>query len=131
MAAEEAGLDVGIDSAGTGAWHIGEPPDPRAIATASSRGIDISHLRGRQIAAEDYHRFTHIVALDEENLLVLEARRPRDSVAELSLLLDHVEGREGQSVADPYFGTADGFDRTWADVVAGAAGLARRLGSLP
>lgn len=127
--AEALGLDVEIDSAGTSDWHVGEPPDTRAIATATGKGVDINHLRGRQVAPADFDRFTHIVALDDENLATLEVRQPRGSRAELSLLLDYVEGREGQSVADPYFGGAAGFDQTWADVTAGARALAERLRS--
>ena len=75
----------------------------------------------------DFRRFTHIVALDHDNLSNLRRLAPADATAELSLLLDHVEGREGQPVADPYFGEVDGFDLTWADVTAGARGLARKL----
>ena len=120
-------LDVIVDSAGTGSWHVGSPPDPRAQAVARKNGIDISSLRGRQVKPIDYRRFTHVVALDEDNLANLRRLAPADATAELSLLLDHVEGREGQPVADPYFGEDDGFDLTWADVVAGARGLARKL----
>ena len=125
----EAGLDIAVDSAGTSDWHIGEPPDPRAISTALRYGIDIRSYRGRQVAPADFDRFTHIVALDDENLMALEARQPRGSIAELSLLLDYVEGREGESVADPYFGGVAGFEQTWADVTAAARGLIKRLRS--
>jgi len=120
-------LDVIVDSAGTGDWHVGSPPDPRAQAVARKNGVDISILRGRQVKPADFRRFTHIIALDEENLVNLRRLAPADAMAELSLLLDHVEGREGQPVADPYFGDDDGFDITWADVTAGARGLARKL----
>ena len=120
-------LDVIVDSAGTGSWHVGSPPDPRAQAVARKNGIDISSLRGRQVKPIDYRRFTHVVALDEDNLANLRRLAPPDATAELSLLLDHVEGREGQPVADPYFGDDDGFDLTWADVTAGARGLAQKL----
>ena len=125
--AERQGLDVGIDSAGTGDWHIGYPPDPRAMAAAQRNGVDISHLRARQIEPGDFHRFDHIVALDAQNLADLRAMRPGDARAELSLLLDHVEGRGGEAVADPYHGDTSHFDATWADVTAGAEGLARRI----
>ncbi len=125
--AERLGLEVDIDSAGTGDWHIGYPPDARAAAVASRNGIDITHLRARQVGPEDFRRFDHIVALDAQNLADLELMRPADGKAELSLLLDHVEGREGQAVADPYYGGDEHFDVTWADVTAGAKGLARRL----
>lgn len=120
-------LNVTVDSAGTGNWHVGEPPDPRAQAVARKNGVDISSLRARQVRPADFRRFTHVVALDEDNLANLRRLAPPDATAELSLLLDHVEGREGQPVADPYFGDDDGFDLTWADVTAGARGLAQKL----
>ena len=125
--AERLGLDVEIDSAGTGDWHLGYPPDPRAAAVAARNGIDISHLRARQVWAGDFRKFDHIVALDAQNLTDLERLRPADGKAELSLLLDHVEGREGQAVADPYYGEESHFDAAWAEVVAGAEGLARKI----
>jgi len=125
--AERIGLDVEVDSAGTGDWHLGHPPDPRAAAVAQRNGIDISHRRARQVTAEDFRRFDHIVALDTQNLANLRAMQPADGRAELSLMLDHVPGREGQPVADPYYGDSTHFDVTWRDVTQGAAGLARRL----
>lgn len=125
--AERAGLEAQIDSAGTGHWHVGAPPDRRAQAVARSNGIEIGGYRARQVSQDDFRRFTHILALDRENLAVLRRLRPDDGRAELSLLLDHVEGREGQPVADPYYGDAAGFDETWADVTAGAQALVRRL----
>jgi protein-tyrosine phosphatase len=125
--AERLGLEVEIDSAGTGDWHIGHPPDRRAAAVAAKNGVDISHLRARQVTPDDFHRYDHIVALDAQNLRDLRAMQPPGSKAELSLLLDHVSGREGQAVADPYYGQADHFDVAWADVSAGAEALARRV----
>lgn len=125
--AERQGLDVEIDSAGTGDWHIGHPPDRRAAAVALRNGVDISHLRARQVGPEDFRRFDHIVALDTQNLSDLERMRPAGARAELSLLLDHVPGRAGQAVADPYYGEAEHFDVTWSDVMAGAEGLARKI----
>jgi protein-tyrosine phosphatase len=121
------GLDVEVDSAGTGDWHIGHSPDPRAAAVAARNGIDISHLKARLVTAEDFRRFDHIVALDSKNLRDLERLRPADGKARLSLLLDHVEGRRGQAVADPYYGEDSHFDAAWKDVSAGAEGLARSI----
>jgi protein-tyrosine phosphatase len=125
--AEKLSLDVEVDSAGTGRWHVGEPPDRRAQAIARRHGIDIGGYRARQVTREDFRRFSHIVALDLENLQTLQALIPPDATAKLSLLLDYVEGREGEAVGDPYYGGEAGFDVTWADVTAGARGLVRRL----
>lgn len=116
-------FDLIVDSAGTGNWHVGDPPDPRARAAAARNGVDIGALRGRQVSASDFRRFTHIVALDHDNLANLRRLAPPDATARLSLLLDHVPGREGQAVADPYYGDDDGFDVTWSEAVAGARGL--------
>lgn len=126
-AAEQAGLDVDIDSAGTSDWHIGKAPDPRAIATASRHGCDIAHYRGRQINTADFGRFTHIFALDDANLSAIRAAAPADTTAEISLLLAVIPGREGEAVGDPYFGEEAGFEDTWADVVAAADALVAQL----
>jgi protein-tyrosine phosphatase len=127
QAADQAGLDVEIDSAGTGDWHVGEPPDPRAQQIAREHGVDISHLRGRQLAPEDYRRFTHIFALDAKNLATIRERAPADATAEIGLLLDCVDGRCGEVVADPYFGGLEGFQATWIFVTAAAEALVERL----
>ena len=125
--ADRLGLDVVVDSAGTGSSQIGNPPDARAQIVAKRRGLDISGLRARRVTAADFDRFDHIVALDRENLADLRAIARPGRRARLSLLLDYVEGREGQAVADPYYGGEAEFDLAWADVTAGALGLARRI----
>ena len=125
--AERAGLAVHIDSAGTGDWHVGSPPDPRAQATARRHGIDISQYRGRQVAPEDFRRFTHIFALDRENLHNLRNMAPAGHAAHLALLMDMVPGRAGAAVKDPYFGGDEGFEETWHDVAAAARALAEML----
>jgi len=132
MKAEVArlGLAIEVESAGTGGWHVGDPPDRRAIATARRHGVDIDGYRGRQVKPADFRHFTHVVALDRDNLADLRRLMPADATAELSLLLDHVPGREGQGVVDPYYGEDAGFETTWRDVAAGAAGLALKLRKL-
>jgi protein-tyrosine phosphatase len=125
--AARIGLDAQPDSAGTGGWHAGEPPDQRAIAAARRNGVDISHLRARRVTREDFDRFDMIVALDGDNLADLAAIRPPGSRAGLSLLLDHAGGRGGEAVADPYYGCDRDFDVTWRDVTDGARGLAETL----
>ena len=125
--AQQRGLVATADSAGTGNWHIGEPPDERARRIARAKGVPIDDLRARQIVKEDYRRFTHILALDEDNLNAIFARAPGDTTARISLLLDWVPGREGQAVADPYFGDESGFEITWRDVSEAARSLVERL----
>ena len=126
--AEAAGLDIEIDSAGTGDWHVGAPPDRRAQATARRYGMDISGYRGRQVAAEDFTRFMYIFALDSENLRNLRRLAPPESTAHVGLLMDMVPGRVGHSVQDPYYGGDEGFEVTWSDVIAAARALVLALG---
>jgi len=123
----ERGLDWHVDSAGTGNWHVGKSPDPRAQAEALRRGVDISALRARQVSMADFARFTHIFALDADNLHDLRRMAPSKPHASVSLLLDWVDGREGEPVGDPYYGADDGFARTWDDVSSAARSLAAKL----
>ncbi|PWR23975.1 low molecular weight protein-tyrosine-phosphatase [Zavarzinia compransoris] len=125
--AARSGVAVAVDSAGTGDWHVGDPPDTRAQRVARRHGVEIGGLRGRQVAVGDFLRFDHIVALDRQNLADLRKVAPAGATARLSLLLDHVPGREGQAVADPYYGDEAGFDVTWAEVRLGAEGLLRLI----
>lgn len=115
-AARAAGLDIEVDSVGTAAYHIGENPDPRAIATARRHGVDISAAQGRQLSEEDFERFTHILAMDIANMAGIKAREPRHSSARVSLLLDLVEGRAGEPVPDPYYGDDEGFEECWQTI---------------
>ncbi|GCE84403.1 low molecular weight protein-tyrosine-phosphatase [Komagataeibacter diospyri] len=126
-AADRAGLPVMVDSAGTGNWHAGAPPDRRACAVARRHGIDITRYRARVVTVADFDRFTHIIALDHANLAHLMDMKPAGSRAQVSLLLDHVSERKGHAVADPYYGDASGFDITWRDVTAGATALVEKL----
>ncbi|MBN8845952.1 MAG: low molecular weight phosphotyrosine protein phosphatase [Sphingomonadales bacterium] len=119
----DAGIDAALDSAGTGDWHVGHPPDRRAQAEARRRGADISDLRARQLRRDDFYRFDLILAADDQNLRDARDLRPADATARLALMLDMVSGREGESVADPYYGDDDGFAATWDDVRAVAAAL--------
>lgn len=98
------GLDWQIDSAGTGAWHIGNPPDNRMVAAAAARGLDLSPLRARQAEPDDFLRFDHIFAMDEHNLADLEQIQPENARATLHLFLSR------GNVPDPYYGGDDGFE---------------------
>lgn len=119
----KAGIEVRLDSAGTGDWHVGSPPDRRAQAEARRRGTDISDLRARQLSVDDFTRFDLILAADQNNLLDARAVRPDGATAELRLMLDLLPGRRGEGVTDPYYGKDDGFAATWDDVDAVAAAL--------
>ncbi|MEC3909853.1 low molecular weight protein-tyrosine-phosphatase [Sphingobium sp. CR2-8] len=127
--ADKAGIAMLVDSAGTGDWHVGSPPDARAQAVALRHGINIGGYAGRQVEAEDFRRFTHIFALDADNLKNLRRIRPSDGTADLRLLMDMVPGREGTGVVDPYYGDDAGFDRTWDDVTRAAQAIVARLAS--
>lgn len=128
LAADDAGIAMTIDSAGTGDWHAGDPPDRRAQAVAKRHGADVSTLRARQVGDDDFRRFDRIFALDRSNLAALQAIAPSDGTADLSLLMDVVPGREGDDVHDPYYGDESGFEVTWEDVSAAADALLQAHG---
>jgi protein-tyrosine phosphatase len=123
LASEAPQLKVEIDSAGTGNYHAGEPPDQRSQRAAKRRGIDLSGLRARQVVAEDFARFDRILAMDNENLRALEALRPKTSKAELRLFLDYAEHAGSREVPDPYGGDRDDFERVLDLITLGARGL--------
>lgn len=108
----KAGLDfeVEVDSAGTHAYHIGEPPDQRSQSAALERGFDLSALRARQVEVTDFRRFDYILAMDADNLRLLADMRPADGKAEVGLLLDYAQNRAQRHVPDPYYGGSDGFE---------------------
>jgi protein-tyrosine phosphatase len=126
LAQSDLGARVEVDSAGTGSWHIGHPPDARSQHHAAGRGYDLSALRARRVDEDDFHRFDLILAMDQDNLADLELLRPDGARAELRLFAD-------AEVPDPYSGGADGFERV-LDLVEAASEawvhtLARRLGT--
>jgi protein-tyrosine phosphatase len=99
------GLRVQVDSAGTGDWHVGEPPDARAQRHASKRGYDLSRLRGRQVAERDFLEFDFILAMDRANLVDLQRLAPTGwTRAEVRLFAD-------AEVPDPYTGSPADFER--------------------
>lgn len=102
--ADHRNLDWQIDSAGTGGWHAGDPPDPRMVEAAAARGLDLSALRARQAIGQDFSDFDHVYAMDRSNLANLRAIRPPSAHASLDLFLGDAE------VPDPYYGGKDGFD---------------------
>ncbi|MEP0390725.1 MAG: low molecular weight protein-tyrosine-phosphatase [Erythrobacter sp.] len=115
-AAQKAGLNVRTDSAGTASYHIGDTPDPRAIDVAHQNGVDILGACGRQLADSDFDEFTHIFALDKANLAGIRSKAPRNHTAQVSLLLDVLDHRSGDSIADPYYGDESEFQECWNEI---------------
>ncbi len=125
--AQERGLAVHADSAGTASYHVGDKPDPRAIAAARANGIDIAGQTARQIERDDFYRFRYIIALDRANLEAIRTKAPRDGTASLAMLMDAVDGRRGEPVADPYYADAAAFDAAWRVISLGVNAWADRL----
>ncbi|TKA73662.1 hypothetical protein B0A49_04454 [Cryomyces minteri] len=111
-----------VDSAGTGAYHVGDAPDPRALATLAAHGIGAGGHRARQVGAADFAAFDYVLAMDEANRAHLERAR-----AGRVMLFGDFGGRPGEQVADPYYGAADGFDVAYAQMVRFSEGLLRHL----
>ena len=107
-----AGLEDAFesDSAGTHSYHLGAPPDRRAQAAASRRGIDLSGLRARRVAEDDFQQFELVVAMDRDNLAELEALCPPEYRERLALMMDFARDRRESEVPDPYYGGANGFE---------------------
>ena len=126
---EEAGLAqrIRVDSAGTGGYHVGAPPDARAAAAAQARGYDLSTIRARKVAEQDFHEFDLILAMDEDNLMHLEGMTPEASRARLGLLLDYAPARRERAVPDPYYGGRNGFEQVLDLVTEACAGLLQEL----
>jgi protein-tyrosine phosphatase len=109
--AEAAGLDLHIDSAGTHAYHIGEAPDARSSRHAAQRGYDLTAQRARKVAAADFERFDHVLAMDHENLEVLLRACPPQHRHKVGLFMRYARRSDSEIVPDPYYGGAQGFDR--------------------
>ena len=100
-----------VDSAGTGHWHVGQPPDSRMLEAAAQRGIPLPS-RARQIEASDLNRFDHILAMDLGNLAALRQLASRTPTkAQIELMTHYCRHHRGAEVPDPYYGGADGFER--------------------
>jgi protein-tyrosine phosphatase len=112
-----------IDSAGTHAYHVGEPPDERAQAACARRGIDISRLSGRKAVAADIERFDYVLAMDRENFENLIDICPTGLESRIRLFMEFAPDRPEEEVPDPYFGGAGGFDRVLDMIEDAAQGL--------
>ncbi|MGV3550385.1 low molecular weight protein-tyrosine-phosphatase [Rhizobium sp.] len=122
--AERTGIGhlIETESAGTGGWHQGDPPDHRSIDVARRHGVDISRQRARQLRLGDFSAFDLIFAMDRDNLRNIVRLAPHDSSADIHLFMDFVGGGE-RDVPDPYYGDAGDFERVFAMVDKGCRAL--------
>mgnify|MGYP001320452246 CR=1 FL=1 len=118
---------VEVDSAGTGDWHVGNPPDYRAIEHAARRGYDLRPLRARQITRHDFDRFHWVLAMDEAVLRDVSRMRPAGFGGRLGLFMDWVPEAGSRDVPDPYDEGPEAFERVLDLVMAGSNALAARI----
>lgn len=117
---------VQVDSAGTGDWHAGQGPDPRAVACARGHGVDISGLRARQLQESDFVNFDWLLCADAQNVRDVLRRAPKTHADKVQLLTDWA-GVEGGSIPDPYTGGAAEFEHAWRLVDSAARAVVTRL----
>ena len=122
--AAKAGLDLEVDSAGTGRWHVGKPPDARMIKAAASRGYDLKKLRGRQVDTGDFYTFDLILPMDASNMADLQEIAPPDATAKLKPFLSYGVGGD---VPDPYHSGRQGFETVLDMVEHASDGLVKAL----
>lgn len=125
---EQLAALVEIDSAGTGDWHVGEPPDHRARAAGKRRGIDVRG-RARRVTTEDFEYFDYVIAMDQSNRSDLHRlARAADSRAKIELLRNFDPGSPPDAdVPDPYYGDGDGFERVLDICEAACRGLLQHI----
>jgi len=102
-----------VDSAGTHAYHIGEPSDSRSQQTARGRGIDLSRIRARKVSSTDFEYFDHILAMDKDNYHILMSASPSEHQHKVSLFLEYATDSKEQDVPDPYYGGPNGFEHVF------------------
>ncbi len=125
---ENADLEksIEIDSAGTYAYHIGNPPDPRAQSAAKKRDIDLNSLRARRVVADDFIRFDYIIAMDKSNLEDLASICPPGYENKIHLFLEYGSSNETE-VPDPYYGSGNGFEIVLDLIEDAAEGLLKHI----
>src|SRR5688500_1893822 len=127
LAARAPQLTIEIDSAGTHDYHVGEPPDDRAIAAARRRGIDLSTLRARMVSTSDFDNFDLILAMDEQNLRELQRRAPAHRRERIRLMMEFAPQAAVRAVPDPYYGGPQGFEQVLDLLEEAAEGLLKEV----
>ncbi len=122
---------ISVDSAGIGSWHVGDPPDARAVETALNNGVDISSLRARKVVRDDFKDFDLIIALDSTHLRALEEMRPGFSPdhdrAVLELMMRFAPQYGTDDVPDPYYGGQKGFQNVFDMIKSACEGLLNHI----
>lgn len=131
VAEEAAHLDLEIDSAGTHAYHTGEPPDRRAQAVARERGVELSDIRARKVRVGDFEYFDYILAMDQDNLELLKEWCPEEHRHRLGLLMEFADRDSPDDVPDPYYGSVNGFEYVLDLVEEASRGLLREIIRFP
>jgi len=126
----DVGLEssIDVDSAGTHAYHVNEPPDRRARAAAERRGYSLEEIRARRVESADFERFDYLIAMDRDNLSLLTAQSEVVHHDKIRLFLDFAQADEDE-VPDPYYGGAAGFERVLDLVEDASRGLLETLRS--
>ncbi len=122
---------IKVDSAGTHGYHIGEPPDPRTCEAALRRGIDLSGYRARKVVPGDFERFDLLLAMDRDNLALLQRGARPEYQAKLGLFMNYASRFDAEEVPDPYYGGEQGFELVLDMVEDAGQGLIRALRSTP
>lgn len=118
---------IAIDSAGTHAYHIGNPPDQRSQAAAQNRGLDLSGQRARRVESPDFERFDYILAMDRSNLEDLQHLARQEQLERIHLFMRFATRWHVDEVPDPYYGGGSGFERVLDMVEDAAAGLLEHI----
>lgn len=126
--ARRAGLDaaISVDSAGTGAWHVGDRPDRRSVAVASAHGIDIRGLRGRQLSVADFDSFDLILGMDRRNVRAVSGLAPMAPTHKVHLFMHYALNRH-DDVPDPYYEADEAFEALYQMLEAGCSSLLAKL----
>jgi protein-tyrosine phosphatase len=128
MAAEAGhGAVIGTDSVGLGGWHVGDPPDSRAIEAAARRGVDISDLRARLLTLDDFDRFDLLLAMDDGHHRDMQRRATGAQRDKVRMFMAAAHGNVAPSVPDPYYGAGDGFERVLDMIEEGSRAWLREL----
>lgn len=125
----DAGLagKIMVDSAGTHDYHVGEPPDARAVEAAARRGYDLSGLRARKFMREDFQRFELVLAMDRDNQGILARLAQPSAGYRLRMMMEYASRFQEIEVPDPYYGGPDGFDRVLDMIEDAGQGLLEAL----